>query len=593
MEKTVIIRVRGMTCGSCELRIESALSGLSGTKEVKADAAKGRVRVRFDSGTITEDALREAIEAAGYTAVKPDEKEGFSVLQLAGIGVILAALFLFLGRTGLFNMVPEVNQTMGYGILFLIGVLTSLHCVAMCGGINLSQSVQRDQPAQDNHDKPFARLKPGLLYNGGRVISYTLIGGLAGALGSAISFSAGAQGIIVLLAGGFMILMGVNMLGLFPWIRKLTPRLPKVLGSKISSRVQGKGPLIVGLLNGLMPCGPLQSMQIFALGTGSFLAGALSMLLFSLGTVPLMLGFGTLSSLLSKRFQSKVMKISALLVVFLGVAMMSRGMSLSGVNLPILKDSSASVSIARLSDGYQAVTTTLYPSRYEPIIVQAGIPVRWTIQADRSSLNGCNSPVTIPRYGIRKKLNPGENIIEFTPSEVGDLTYTCWMGMITSTIRVVADVAKVSTDDLPVVSEGATASCCSGGDSTSVSLAIPTDRVSVATLSEGVQKIRMDVVQSGFSPSVLVLQKGLATEWNMKGVELTDSNYRLIIPAYDVRMELVRDDNVVNFVPEQDFYLVSWRGDFAAYVKVVDDLSSVNVDRVKEEVDLFIKKSGG
>jgi sulfite exporter TauE/SafE len=71
-------------------------------------------------------------------------------------------------------------------------------------------------------------------------------------------------------------------------------------------------------------------MQIYALGTGSFVTGAMSMFLFSLGTVPLMFGFGALSSLLSSKFTHKMIKVSSVLVMILGIIMFNRGLSLSG-----------------------------------------------------------------------------------------------------------------------------------------------------------------------------------------------------------------------------------------------------------------------
>ena len=95
---------------------------------------------------------------------------------------------------------------MGYGMLFLVGALTSVHCVAMCGGINLSQSLPRPIPRALEemgwNEGRFGALRSGFLYNLGRVVSYTLIGGLAGALGSAVSVSEGARGWVQPAAGG-------------------------------------------------------------------------------------------------------------------------------------------------------------------------------------------------------------------------------------------------------------------------------------------------------------------------------------------------------------------------------------------------------
>ena len=73
-------------------------------------------------------------------------------------------------------------------------------------------------------------------------------------------------------------------------------------------------------------CGPLQAMQLYALGTGSMLTGALSMFLFSLGTVPLMFGFGAISSVFKQQFNQKMLKVSAILVMLLGVVMLNRGL---------------------------------------------------------------------------------------------------------------------------------------------------------------------------------------------------------------------------------------------------------------------------
>ena len=78
-----------------------------------------------------------------------------------------------------------------------------------------------------------------------------------------------AKGIVQLGAGLFMVVMGLNMLNLFPWLRSLTPRLPRFLTSRATAAAGSNSPLYVGLLNGLMPCGPLQAMQLYALSTGS------------------------------------------------------------------------------------------------------------------------------------------------------------------------------------------------------------------------------------------------------------------------------------------------------------------------------------
>jgi plastocyanin domain-containing protein len=92
-----------------------------------------------------------------------------------------------------------------------------------------------------------------------------------------------------------------------------------------------------------------------------------------------------------------------------------------------------------IQNGMQVVNSTLYPNRYPAIVVQQGIPVRWTINAPQGSINGCNNRFIIREYGIEHTFRPGDNVIEFTPTRTGRFSYSCWMGMIRSTITVVAE----------------------------------------------------------------------------------------------------------------------------------------------------------
>ena len=236
--------------------------------------------------------------------------------------------------------------------------------------------------------------------------------------------------------GGFKGGMGLNMLNVFPWLRRLNLRMPRFFTGKI----HGRTPLFVGLLNGLMPCGPLQAMQLYALSAGSFAKGALSMFLFSAGTLPLMFGLSALSSILSKKFTRGMTAVGAAMVVIFGIAMFGNGISLAGVSAsaPMFAQNGPSGAVARVEGNVQTVRTELASGRYAPITVQAGIPVRWTIHAEPGTLNGCNNRIIIPEYGrMQKKLELGDNVIEFTPARSGAFLYTCWMGMIRGRITVV------------------------------------------------------------------------------------------------------------------------------------------------------------
>jgi sulfite exporter TauE/SafE len=296
------------------------------------------------------------------------------------------------------------------------------------------------------------------LYNLGRVISYTVIGGVVGGIGSVLFLSETLKAILLALAAVGMLLMGLSMLGWLPYW--LTPRMPRFLAAKIGKTSAGKGPLVIGLLNGFMPCGPLQAMQLYALATGSILSGALSMFLFSLGTVPLMLGAGALFSVLKGKFAYVIQRVSAVLVVFFAVVMAANSLSLLGVRSATTLDAAPATTAAvqeetssadsllqqALDKGYlpatldgdvQKINATLNSSVYPFIIVQKGIPVELTISADESSITGCNQTVVFPSYNVKKTLTPGDNVIKFTPEESGLIPYTCWMGMKDGRILVV------------------------------------------------------------------------------------------------------------------------------------------------------------
>lgn len=236
----------------------------------------------------------------------------------------------------------------------------------------------------------------------------------------------------------------MNMMGILPSLAKVVPQLPKALGMRVGRVQSGRNPFIVGLLNGLMPCGPLQAMQLYALSTGSLAGGALSMFFFSLGTVPLMFGLGAVSSMLSRRFKGGLMVAGAVLVVFLGVVMFGNGLSLSGVQAPALAADKPIGSVAQIVNGIQLVSSKVLANSYEPIIVQKGIPVRWTLQADKANINGCNNRIIIPSLKKERKIEAGSNVVEFTPQESGVIPFSCWMGMIKSRITVVDDLGSIS-----------------------------------------------------------------------------------------------------------------------------------------------------
>lgn len=428
--KEVTWRVSGMHCPHCDAAILRAVRGLDGLENPRADYKTGTLTALWDETARTEAALTERVAEAGYTLVERKEKipAWRQCLSLLAVLAALAALYLLVSLSPLravLSRFPTAEAGMGLGALFTVGLLTSLHCVAMCGGINLAQSAAS---AQAGRRVSAANLQ----YNLGRLISYTVVGGIVGAVGSVFRLSAAAQAAIQLVAAAFMVLMALNLLDI-GGLRGVVPTLP----AGLRARLMGKGSrssLVIGLLNGLMPCGPLQAMQLYALSTGSWMMGALSMFCFCLGTIPLMLGFGLVSGRLNKRFARPMRIASGALVLLMGVAMLSNGLNLAGVRIGSPGGTASDAAIAGAD--VQIVESELDWRGYPDITVKAGVPVRWNVHAEKEKITGCNNEMVIPALDLRVPLSPGDNIVEFTVDEPGVIPYTCWMGMLRGSITV-------------------------------------------------------------------------------------------------------------------------------------------------------------
>jgi len=464
--KTATIRVAGMFCHGCEDTIRAKLCALKGVSNAAVNYNKGTAAVTYAPGTVTLEDFYAVINELGYEALGECAATPRPVTnwkRAAGMIVIIAAVYIALQQLGLLNMLvpPQLKDIdMSYGLIFFIGLATSVHCIAMCGGINLSQcltaggnKINTDANAVGT-DKTggcgrLSFLWPSIQYNTGRVISYTLLGAVAGAVGSAVTFSINMQGVLKLIAGVFMVIMGVGMLDLFPRMRGFVPKMPKSVSRWVGAdATTNRGPLIVGLLNGFLPCGPLQAMQLFALSTGSPIKGGMAMGLFSLGTVPLMFGLGTFGSFAGRRARASrhVMTVGAVMVAVLGLCMLSQswnifGLPSGGMPLAAVTAPRDSVVINPVEGGgHLLVNSTLLPYTYPSITVEAGRPVRWEIHAPPQNINGCNNKIFIHEYGIVHSFAPGKNVIEFTPTKPGKVPYTCWMGMIPGMITVVDSV---------------------------------------------------------------------------------------------------------------------------------------------------------
>jgi sulfite exporter TauE/SafE len=395
------------------------------------------------------------------------------------IFIIILLIFLFIlayliiSKSGSLEILSKLNeQNLSYPLILLIGFLASFHCIGMCGGLVVTYTTGSYKDSDNKNCK--RNYLPHWQYNLGRLISYTLIGAILGGFGSFFGINPTFTGIITLAASIFMVLMGLSLLTNFKWLKKIRLRTPSFIAKflfKNSENKKPKGPFIIGLLNGFMPCGPLQAMQLYALTTGSVTKGALSMAIYALGTIPLMFSFGSVISAINKSKIGQIMKISGLVVIILGLFMFNRGLTNFGYGFKnIIAENQVSnkeFKVAGNIDEYQVVNMDLTLRGYEPnvLYIKAGIPVRWVINVKQ--MTGCTDEIIMSEYNINKKLKEGENIIEFVPERAGEIKFSCGMRMVWGKFIVTEGEVSPSQSQIELKSESQPQGSCHGNNSNS------------------------------------------------------------------------------------------------------------------------------
>jgi sulfite exporter TauE/SafE/copper chaperone CopZ/phage tail protein X len=432
-EASLGFRARGMHCHGCERVIETAARKLPGVRGAKADYPTEWVEVRYDPAEATPEQIRAAVERQGYRTLTREQSQrrrrltriAGLVLGLGGIGLLIYLDTHWIGDAG----APDVSRHMSLDLIFLLGLLTGFHCVGMCGGFVLSYTAE------------YARLeRPSLhahvLYGAGKTLSYTTIGALFGLVGAIVTFTPLLRGAAGIAAGLFLIVFGLNMLGLFAPLRRFRFALPGPLQRLVERRAaRSHRPFVIGLFNGLMiACGPLQAMYVMAAGTGSALEGAKMLLAFGLGTLPVMLSFGALSTLVSASLTHRLLMASGAIVVALGAVMINRGLILTGWGYDLrsmleMRGTRAPPAPAPEA-GVQTIEMTVLATGFSPnrFTLAKDVPVHWVI--DGKELTNCNRRIVAPSLNLEFDVTPGRQTIEFTPREAGVIRWSCWMGML-------------------------------------------------------------------------------------------------------------------------------------------------------------------
>jgi sulfite exporter TauE/SafE len=361
-------------------------------------------------------------------------------IEIGAAFLIIVAVLLALGHLDLLPKQFGVSETMSYGLVFVIGLVASVSsCIAVTGGLLVAVAAKYTEASAAL--TPVQRMKPHIYFNAGRILSYTLLGGAIGALGSALTLSPEINGLLTLVASAVMILLGLQMLKLLPALTRFLPTMPKSFSHFIhdlAERDTNGGAFVLGAATFFLPCGFTQALQLYVLSKGSFAIGALTMLAFSLGTLPALLSLSAMSSVASGSFQRHFLKFAGAAVIVLGIANIQYGLVLTGsaMNVASVKPETPPVEMSpplmTATQGKQVVVMRIDGFSYIPnrFTVKQGVPVEWRIDASEAA--GCGRFLLAPRLGIRKLLSDrSTTTISFVPQETGEFGFNCGMGMMT------------------------------------------------------------------------------------------------------------------------------------------------------------------
>ena len=240
------------------------------------------------------------------------------------------------GRFDFFMNLPELTVIFGFGLI------SSLHCVQMCGPLVIGYSLALGD--RRVREQGLAHLA----YHSGRILTYTILGGIAGLTGQTLRMVgdlAGIENMAAMVTGLLMLVAGLVMLDLIPHraferfdLLRLSSRVLKPLGRPLGRRISSAAPgdkFLLGLMLGFLPCGLIYAALIKAMSTGEVAGGALTMGAFGLGTVASLLGLGLFSSTFARgrwglnRLWARGWgtRVTALSVLLLGVLLLYRGVT--------------------------------------------------------------------------------------------------------------------------------------------------------------------------------------------------------------------------------------------------------------------------
>lgn len=592
-----------MTCQSCEVLVERKFKEVKGVQKVNVNHRTGKAEIISTEMPRLAD-FQSVLEGEPYTiapygarlspAINSKEMRRMQAIQRgelkreraesAAILLLVFGAYYFLRQTGIMrgDFGLGISQNMSFGYIFLIGLAAATStCLAVSGGLLLTVASKYNELYPDLSG--VQKFRPHIFFNIGRITSYTVGGGLVGLLGSAMTLSTKGTGWLSIGAAIFMIVMAANMLKLPGASRLNFLRMPKFFSHKIhdaSARPSKFAPFLMGAGTFFLPCGFTQALQIYALSTGSFVTGALTMLVFSLGTLPALVSLGAISSFVKSAFAKPFFKFVGAFVLILGFMNINNGLALIGSNWDLaaianvfrgsrsantlsIGDVRSAVNDPNVTiDGQtQIVRMDVDGFGYVPnhFTIYQGLPVRWLVFGKNAY--GCASVLVMQKYGITKFIQQSvESEINFTPMEVGELNFSCSMGMYRGSFTVVprpqgVEAPKIQPLAVQVAQESNEPSC------------------TPETPGCNIQVVNVEIGSGGYNPREIIVKKGSPVELIINDqIPLGGCMGTTVIPEYNVAKTLKIGKNKLAFNPTKSgiFPITCSMGGRMAQLTVID-----------------------
>lgn len=446
---TKTVSIKGMHCRSCEILIEDELKSIKGVSSVDISHRTGAATIHYVGKRLNHGDIVHAVKQAGYE-LGTNEKQPFLSKNAQdyselGVGIAILGLVYFIARElGIFDLnLVASNNFKSLPVVLLVGLTAGVStCMALVGGLVLGVASRFAQENPNASTKE--KFTPHLFFNGGRIVSFFVLGGVIGFIGSFFQISPSFMGLMIILVGISMMYLGLQLTNIFPQLTGSSITLPKWISKALGisthqdSSYSHRGASTLGALTFFVPCGFTQAIQLYAMTTGSFITGALTMAVFAVGTTPGLLSLGGLTSFIKGKSSGLFFKIVGLTVIAMALFNISNGLTLAGIK----KAGQTKVQgqktdpNVKMENGVQVVRMEQNARGYYPDVftVKKGVPVKWIVKSVYPY--SCASSLVVQKLNIRTTLTEREQVFDFTPKDSGEIPFSCSMGMYSGVINV-------------------------------------------------------------------------------------------------------------------------------------------------------------